>query len=70
MCCVVLCRHGPVASVRMLYERQCAFVNYHRPDSAATALKKLQGHTIAGCTLLLRYPDNAVKVVPPPTVQR
>jgi hypothetical protein len=51
-------RYGQVLSVRMLYERRCAFVNYARPESATEALKKLQGHTVGGCVLLLRYPEN------------
>ena len=51
-------RHGQVLSVRVLYERRCAFVNYTRPESAAAALKKLQGHTVGDCCLLLRYPEN------------
>ena len=48
-------------SVRVLYERRCAFINYARAESAAAALKKLQGHTIGECSLLLRYPENLVK---------
>lgn len=46
--CVVLCRHGQVGSVRVLYERRCAFVNYIRPESAAMALKKLQVRGVCG----------------------
>ncbi|CAI8050704.1 Tetratricopeptide repeat protein 31 [Geodia barretti] len=51
-------KHGQVLSVRMLYERRCAFVNYAKPESAAVALTKLQGHTVGGCVLLLRYPES------------
>lgn len=83
-----------MGSVRVLYERRCAFVNYIRPESAAMALKKLQvksvcgvcmynvanmheilvvnvqGYTIGGCSLVLRYPENAGRPVASPSVQK
>ena len=37
-----LFRYGDIASIRMLPNRHCAFVNYTRPECAAQALKGLQ----------------------------
>eukprot|EP00794_Sanderia_malayensis_P005564 gene5564-6251_t len=52
---------GKLASVRILAEKYCAFINYQNPEGASRALEKLQGVQIGGQNLLIRYPNN-----PPP----
>ncbi|XP_028915961.1 hsp70-Hsp90 organizing protein [Ornithorhynchus anatinus] len=49
--------YGEIASVRVLHERFCAFVNFKCPSAAARALDSLQGKEIENTKLLIRYPD-------------
>jgi len=53
-------KFGVVTSVRCLPEKFCAFVNFKDKDSAAKALKNLQGTECAGQKLLIKFPDNPV----------
>ena len=50
-------RYGPVVSVRLLPESSCAFVNFKEPKSAEDALENLQGYSLMGRNLLIRYPN-------------
>lgn len=38
----------------------CAFVNFENPKAAGRAMRELQGLTVNGVKLLLRYPDRCV----------
>ncbi|XP_038600120.1 U-box domain-containing protein 70-like isoform X2 [Tachyglossus aculeatus] len=49
--------YGEIASVRVLHERFCAFVNFKCPSAAARALDSLQGKEVENTKLLIRYPD-------------
>eukprot|EP00731_Ephydatia_muelleri_P020992 Em0013g719a len=49
-------RYGTVTSIRLIYERWCAFVNFSEEWSAAAALEALQDYPIRDTRLLLRYP--------------
>ncbi|XP_041128266.1 uncharacterized protein LOC121326806 isoform X3 [Polyodon spathula] len=52
---------GPINSVKMLYDRHCAFVNYSDKEAAERAIQTLQGFEIEGTKLLIRYPDHSYK---------
>ncbi|MGH0133328.1 UNVERIFIED_CONTAM: hypothetical protein FKN15_064823 [Acipenser sinensis] len=52
---------GPINSVKMLYDRHCAFVNYSNKEAAERAIQTLQGLEIEGTKLIIRYPDNSSK---------
>ncbi|KAK6493434.1 hypothetical protein HHUSO_G3022 [Huso huso] len=52
---------GPINSVKMLYDRHCAFVNYSNKEAAERAIQTLQGLEIEGTKLIIRYPDNSYK---------
>ncbi|XP_041073684.1 uncharacterized protein LOC121294147 isoform X2 [Polyodon spathula] len=52
---------GPINSVKMLYDRHCAFVNYSNKEAAERAIQTLQGLEIEGTKLLIRYPDHSYK---------
>lgn len=51
-------RYGEVHSIRLLYDRHCAFINYGNTVSPSKAMDALQGTTLCGTTLLIRFPDN------------
>ncbi|XP_018017496.1 uncharacterized protein LOC108674104 isoform X2 [Hyalella azteca] len=53
-------RHGHVSSVRQLKEKFCAFVNFSESSSAGRAMNALQGHTVNGQRLLIKFPDNPI----------
>ncbi|RXM28102.1 Tetratricopeptide repeat protein 31 [Acipenser ruthenus] len=52
---------GPINSVKMLYDRRCAFVNYSNKEAAERAIQTLQDLEIEGTKLLIRYPDHSYK---------
>ncbi|XP_063781844.1 tetratricopeptide repeat protein 31 isoform X2 [Pseudophryne corroboree] len=51
---------GPIHSMRILYSRTCAFINYTSKDAAEFAFRTLQGLIIEGTTfvLQLRNPEH------------
>lgn len=51
-------RYGEVHSIRVLYDRHCAFINYGNTRSPSKAMDALQGATLCGTTLLIRFPDH------------
>ncbi|KAH9372083.1 hypothetical protein HPB48_017424 [Haemaphysalis longicornis] len=48
---------GVIHSIRILHDRYCAFVNYTDESSAARAMEELQGHSLCGASLEIRFPD-------------
>lgn len=50
--------YGVVVSVRLMSEKFCAFVNYLEANSAARALRELNGMLFGGNYLVIRYPNN------------
>ncbi|XP_069488589.1 tetratricopeptide repeat protein 31 isoform X2 [Ambystoma mexicanum] len=54
-------RFGPIHSIRILYDRTCAFVNFGSKDAAETAFTALQGAEVEGTKFILqlRHPDHA-----------
>ncbi|XP_053330227.1 tetratricopeptide repeat protein 31 [Spea bombifrons] len=57
---------GPVHSMRILYSRTCAFINYTGKKDAERAFQELQGRSIEGTTLVLqlRNPEHSNLKVP------
>ncbi|KAF2350094.1 RNA recognition motif domain [Trinorchestia longiramus] len=53
-------KYGHVSSVRQLKEKFCAFVNFSESSSAGRAMNALQGHTVSGQRLLIKFPDNPI----------
>ncbi|KAL8578467.1 hypothetical protein ACOMHN_028739 [Nucella lapillus] len=53
-------KYGPVASVRMLPEKYCAFINFKLKESAGRAMQYLQNQECEGQHLLIRFPDNPI----------
>lgn len=54
-------RFGAIHSVRILYDRTCAFVNFPSKEAAEAAFSALQGAEVEGTrfVLQLRHPDHA-----------
>ncbi|XP_069832332.1 uncharacterized protein [Dendropsophus ebraccatus] len=52
---------GAIHSLRILYSRTCAFINFSRKDAAESAFRTLQGLNIEGTTLVLqlRNPEHS-----------
>lgn len=50
-------RYGAVASVHLLPERHCGFVNFYHRSAAVKAMEGLQHHIVGGNRLLIRFPD-------------
>lgn len=57
-------KYGHVSSVRQLKEKFCAFVNFTDSSSAGRAMTGLQGHTVSGQRLLIKFPDNPITANP------
>lgn len=51
-------RYGEVHSIRILHDRHCAFINYNNTVSPGKAMDALQGTSLCGSTILIRFPDN------------
>ncbi|KAM7419796.1 hypothetical protein PAMA_016746 [Pampus argenteus] len=60
---------GEIESIRVLYERFCAFINFKNANMAATALEKLQGVELGNSKLVMRYPDRWIQRTVP-SIQR
>ncbi|XP_078534910.1 tetratricopeptide repeat protein 31 isoform X2 [Lissotriton helveticus] len=58
-------RFGAIHSVRILYDRTCAFVNFPSKEAAEAAFSALQGAEVEGTKLVLqlRHPDHATPTV-------
>ncbi|XP_049808721.1 uncharacterized protein LOC126251987 isoform X2 [Schistocerca nitens] len=50
-------KHGTILSVHVYPERTCAFINYKDCSSPGKAMKAMQGRTIAGKEILIKFPD-------------
>ncbi|XP_049862915.1 uncharacterized protein LOC126356181 isoform X4 [Schistocerca gregaria] len=50
-------KYGTILSVYVYPERTCAFINYKDSSSPGKAMKAMQGRTIAGKEILIRFPD-------------
>lgn len=50
--------YGELHSVHPKYDRTCAFINYVEHESAKQAMEALQGHSLCGSSIVIRYPDN------------
>ncbi|KAH9360951.1 hypothetical protein HPB48_007032 [Haemaphysalis longicornis] len=48
---------GDIHSIRILHDRCCAFINYTEESSAAKAMQEMQGHSLCGAYLVIRFPD-------------
>lgn len=51
-------RYGEIQSIRILYDRHCAFINYGNTLSPGKAMGALQGADMCGKPILIRFPDN------------
>lgn len=51
-------RYGEVQSIRTLYDRHCAFINYGNTLSPGKAMDALQGMKLCGMPIVIRFPDN------------
>ncbi|XP_041827752.1 tetratricopeptide repeat protein 31 isoform X2 [Melanotaenia boesemani] len=49
-------RAGTIYSIKMLLERQCAFVNYTRKDDCDKAIQCINGMVVEGSPLTVRHP--------------
>ncbi|XP_051935338.1 tetratricopeptide repeat protein 31 isoform X2 [Hippocampus zosterae] len=59
--------YGEIESIRVLYERFCAFVNFRNASDAARAMDRLNGYFIENTRLVVRYPDRRPhRVLPTP----
>lgn len=47
--------YGNIDSLRILPERECAFVNYSRVDDAVTACKEMQGGRVGDCIIRVGF---------------
>ncbi|KAH9365700.1 hypothetical protein HPB48_004603 [Haemaphysalis longicornis] len=47
-----------IQSVRILQDRHCAFINYTDKSSTARAMEELQGQSLWGASLVIRFPDS------------
>ncbi|XP_066575774.1 uncharacterized protein LOC136766298 isoform X2 [Amia ocellicauda] len=54
---------GEIHSMRVLYNRRCAFINYTNKDSADKAILAMNGFEVEGAKLIVRYPDNTYKFI-------
>uniref|UniRef100_W5M1A4 Tetratricopeptide repeat protein 31 n=1 Tax=Lepisosteus oculatus TaxID=7918 RepID=W5M1A4_LEPOC len=55
---------GEIHSMRVLYGKRCAFINYTKKESAERAIlamQKFHGKDIDGSKLIVRYPDHVYK---------
>ncbi|XP_069043748.1 tetratricopeptide repeat protein 31 isoform X1 [Lepisosteus oculatus] len=52
---------GEIHSMRVLYGKRCAFINYTKKESAERAILAMQGKDIDGSKLIVRYPDHVYK---------
>lgn len=50
--------YGPLANVRCLPDKYCAFVNFKTKEDAFKAMQNLQGKNLEGQRILIKYPDN------------
>ncbi|XP_077545992.1 small glutamine-rich tetratricopeptide repeat-containing protein-like [Haemaphysalis longicornis] len=48
---------GNIHSIRILHDKHCAFINYTEESSAAKAMQEMQGHSLCGAYLVIRFPD-------------
>uniref|UniRef100_A0A3Q3L637 E3 ubiquitin-protein ligase TTC3-like n=1 Tax=Mastacembelus armatus TaxID=205130 RepID=A0A3Q3L637_9TELE len=58
---------GEIESIKVLYERYCAFINFKNANMAAKALVKLQGVELGNSKLVMRYPDRWMQQTLPST---
>ncbi|XP_026158132.1 uncharacterized protein LOC113127671 isoform X1 [Mastacembelus armatus] len=58
---------GEIESIKVLYERYCAFINFKNANMAAKALVKLQGVELGNSKLVMRYPDRWMQRTLPST---
>ncbi|KAH9383184.1 uncharacterized protein LOC144158618 [Haemaphysalis longicornis] len=53
---------GDVYSIRILHDKHCAFINYTEESSAARAMEEMQGRSLCGATLVIRFADRKILV--------
>ncbi len=51
----IFSRFGVIESIRMLPEKECAFVNFNRLEDALSARDQLQGGRIGNCVVRIGF---------------
>ena len=51
-------RFGKILSVFVYHSNYCAFINYHDTVAPGKAMKALQGKSIGGKNILIKFPNS------------